>query len=343
MRLGLIGRADRTGLGIETAEFVRHFPDTLVLVVEIPTNEAQNGSYYELNLENTPKHILSGLPLTEATLRAFLAQIDVLFTIETPYNPETYKIAREMGVKTVLRVNFEWLDDFSDNPDLFLAPSLWRFDEYPSPSEFLPYPIATDRVPFKLRKKAKTFVHLAGNMKAGYDRNGTEAFLKAIPLVKSQEARFIIRSQVPIDCFDPRVKVVVKDELNYWDNWKGEGDVLVLPRRYAGQSLPLNEAMASGLAIMASDMSPQNEFLPTDLLIPIETTKTVMIKKSVECAEILPEVIAKKIDEFAGRDISSYSKASGHIAKHWSWDALKPKYLKIFKQLYANANNANHN
>lgn len=342
MNIGLIGRADRTGLGIETAEFVRHFPETKVLVVKLPSNEAQNGSYYDLNLEGLPNHQVCELPLSDETIRGFLKGLDILFTIETPYNPRTYKIAREMGVKSVLRVNFEWLEDYQDNPDLFLAPSLWRFSEYPEPSEYLPYPIATDRLPFKLRKKAKTFVHLAGNMKAGYDRNGTEAFLKAIPLVKSQKARFIIKSQVPIDGInDARVSVLCQDLENYWENWQGKGDVLVLPRRYAGQSLPLNEAMASGLAVIATDMSPQSDFLPRELLIPVRTTKTVQIKKSVIVADLDPQDIADKIDEISGKDISSYSKISKHIAQQWSWDNLKPKYLKIFNKLYASTN-ANH-
>lgn len=343
MNIGIIGRADRTGLGVETEEFVRHFPEARVLIAKMPVREAENRPYYDLNLENLPNAQVCELPLTRRQIVAFLTGLDILFTIETPYNAETFKIAREMGVKTVLRVNFEWLEKYQSNPDLFLAPSLWRFGEYPEPKAYLPFPIATDRLPFKVRKKAKTFVHLAGNCKAGYDRNGTDAFLKAIPLVKNQNIKFIIKSQVPIDSLrDKRVKVIVQDLDNYWENWEGEGDVLVMPRRYAGQSLPLNEAMASGLAIMATDMSPQNEFLPKKLLIPVRDTKTIAIKQLVEVAELNPRDIASKIDEIAETDIEIYSRISHHIAQQWSWDNLKPKYLKIFNNLYASQDN-NHN
>lgn len=337
MNLGIIGRADRTGLGVETEEFVRHFPEARVLIVKMPSCEAQNGSYYDLCPRKFPTAQICELPLKEKCLRAFLKGLDILFCLETPYNADTFRIAREMGVKTVLRVNFEWLERFKDNPDLFLAPSLWRFSAYPEPKAYLPFPIATDRLPFTLRKKAKIFVHIAGNCKAGYDRNGTEAFLKAIPLVKNPNIQFLIKSQVPIAGLkDTRVKVIVNDVENYWENWEEEGDVLVLPRRYAGQSLPLNEAMSRGLAIMATDMSPQNEFLPKKLLIPIRGTKVIGIRQAVEVAEVDPRDIAKKIDEIAETDISEYSKISGHIAQQWSWDNLKPKYLKIFNQLYAN-------
>lgn len=342
MRIGIIGRADRTGLGIETEEFVRHFPDAKVLIAQIPSNEAQNGSYYDINLKSFPNASVCQLPLTSEQIRAFLADLDLLFTIETPYNPETFKIAREMGVKTILRVNYEWLEKFKDNPDLFLAPSLWHFNDYPEPSAYLPFPIATDRLPFKARKKAKIFVHIAGNMKAGYDRNGTEAFLKAIPLVKNQKIKFVIKSQVPIEGIDDkRVKVIVKDVENYWENWQESGDVLVLPRRYAGQSLPLNEAMASGLAIMATDMKPQSDFLPKKLLIPVRDFVQIDIKKPIEACFVDPVEIAKKIDEIAETDIEIYSKVSHHIAQQWSWDNLKQKYLEIFNNLYV-SNNTNH-
>ena len=339
MKIGLIGRADRTGLGIETAEFVRHFPDTKVLIAAIPPKDAQNASYYDLNLKGLADCEVWDMPLSDKVLRAFLKGLDVLFTIETPYNRNAYKIAREMGVKTILRVNYEWLEDYESNPDIFLAPSLWHFSNYPQPSAYLPYPIATDRIKFRLRKKAKTFVHIAGNMKAANDRNGTEALIKAIPLVKNQNIKFIIKSQVEIPSIkDKRVQVICQDVENYWENWDGDGDVLVLPRRYAGQSLPLNEAMASGMAIMATNMSPQADFLPSELLIPIRGTLEMDINRPIEVCQINPRDIAAKIDEIAETDITRFSKISGHIAKEWSWDNLKPKYLTIFNNLYASNN-----
>jgi len=167
--------------------------------------------------------------------------------------------------------------------------------------------------------------------------------LKAIPLVKNQNIKFIIKSQVPIvGVNDHRVIFQCEDKENYWENWEGEGDVLVMPRRYAGQSLPLNEAMASGLAIMATDMSPQNEFLPAELLIPIRGKRVLGLRQTIEVAELNPQDIAKKIDEIAETDITRFSKISGMIAKAWSWETLKPKYLKIFNNLYVSKDN-NHN
>ena len=57
----------------------------------------------------------------------------------------------------------------------------------------------------------------------------------------------------------------VNDYDNYWEIWE-DADVYVSPRKYAGQSLPLNEAMSLGMAVMMTDMEPQNQFLPSSFL-----------------------------------------------------------------------------
>lgn len=329
VKVGIIGRADNTGLGVETWEFCRHFPGAKVMIVSFAFIK-EFEQIYKLHLERFYKpEVVSGIP-SEHELRIFLSNVDVLFTIETPYNPKTYEIAREMGVKTVLRVNYEWLEHRS-RPDLYIAPSLYHFDEIPEPKVYLPFPINREVLPFKLRKKAKKFIHIAGNMKAGYDRNGTDAFLEAIPHIKSN-IEIIIKSQVPIECRDPRVRVDVCDHENYWEIWE-DADVLVSPRRYAGQSLPLNEALSLGMAVVMTDMAPQNEFLPNDFLIPATHKKPLMIKQNIEIAEINPKDIAAKIDEWAGKDIKKYSQISDNIASAWSWEALKSKYQQLFTNL----------
>jgi glycosyltransferase involved in cell wall biosynthesis len=233
----------------------------------------------------------------------------------------------------VLRVNYEWLDDIHSTPeyrpDLFLSPSIWEFDKIPSPKEYLPYPINRKVLPFKLREKAKKFIHIAGNMKAGHDRNGTKAFFQAIPLIKSNDIEIIVKSQVPLTINDKRVRVDVCNYENYFDIWE-DADVYVSPRRYAGQSLPLNEAMSLGMAVIMTDMSPQNSFLPKELLIKPKMLSEIEIKnKKIEYDEIEPIEIAKKIDEIAGKDITKYSMISDEIATFWSWDNLINKYKKI--------------
>jgi len=328
IKIGIIGRADNTGLGIETWEFCRHFPEAKTLIVEFES--LYPGPTYKIYPARFNNPVIVTEQPNDYEIRAFLEGLDVLFTIETPYNRRTYQIAREMGVKTILRVNFEWLYDY--HPDLFLVPSLYRYQDIPEPKLYLPFPVNRQVLPFKLRTKAKKFIHIAGNCKAGYDRNGTELFLKAIPYIKS-DIEIIIKSQVPIAGIkDKRTRVDVKNYENYWDIWE-DADVLVSPRRYAGQSLPLNEAMSRGLAIIMTDMEPQSQFLPKELSIKPKGFEPLMISRKIDMAVIDPKDIAKKIDEIANQDIRDYSKMSNRIAEAWSWESLKPKYEQIFKNI----------
>jgi glycosyltransferase involved in cell wall biosynthesis len=327
-RAGIIGRADNTGLGVETWEFCRHIP-AKALIVSLE-HIAEHKDLYRLNLDRFDNFkVVKGIP-TDDDLREFYKDIDVLFTIETPYNRRAYDIAREMGVKSILRINYEWFDN-KDNPDLFLAPSLYHFNDLPDPKKYLPFPINREVLPFKLKKKAKKFIHIAGNMKAGHDRNGTKLFLEAIKHIKS-DIEIIIKSQAPIECDDKRVRIDIANPNEYWKIWE-EADVYVSPRRYAGQSLPLNEAMSRGMAVIMTDMAPQNGFLPKDLLITPKEIKKLMIKQEIEIADIAPEDIAKAIDNIANKDISRYSRQSDEVAKHWSWERLKTEYLKLFKNI----------
>ena len=91
--------------------------------------------------------------------------------------------------------------------------------------------------------------------------------------------------------------------------------------------------MSLGMAVIMTDMPPQNDFLPRELLIKPKLINPLIIAKKIEIASIDPKDIAAKIDGIVGQDITKYSLASNHIAEAWSWQALKPRYIKLFKQI----------
>ena len=57
------------------------------------------------------------------------------------------------------------------------------------------------------------------------------------------------------------------------------------------------------------------------------------VKKTIPIADLDPIDIAAAIDRIAGQDIKKYSKISNDIAQAWSWETLKPKYLRLFKHV----------
>lgn len=325
-KIGIIARCDNRGLGIQTWEFYKHIEPFKILIVIFDHENNHPERYEKGNVR-----ICKEKP-DQSDLNWLLGGIDVLVVFETVYSSEVLSQAKQRGIATIMQPNWEWFDE-KDRPDLLIPPSLWHFEDYPDPKIYLPAPVNRDLIPFKLREKAKVFLHNAGNMQAGYDRNGTKILFEAIPLVKS-DVKFIIKSQIKIEgSKDGRIEMVCDDKLNYWEQWQTDADVLLYPRRYGGLSLPLNEAMSAGLVPIMIDCDPVNRFLPKELLIKPNGKEELFIRQKVESYSIMPDELAKKIDEIANKDITKFSKISDHIAENWSWTKLKSKYLRILNKI----------
>ena len=323
MRLGIIVRCDNSGLGILSYEHVKYLNPDKVLVVKI-------GRYKQFS-ERYPKAIIGqGIP-TDDEIRLFLTDLDICLTFETPYNWHLYKIAREMGVKTICQCNYEWLN-FCDLPDLFQCVSTWHYDKIPGNKILVPCPVSREIIPFRKRYEAKTFLHIAGHKDALYGRNGTVEFMQAITKVKS-DVKFIIYSQSNFDVPND-IRIDYKQgDFNDYSSLYHEGDILVYPRRYGGQSLQLNEALSSGMPVLMTNMEPQNEFLPKEWLIEPSERKKIKIRQSFDICICSPEVIATKIDEWAGKDIELFSNIADSIANKLSWNTLIRNYKEMFASL----------
>jgi glycosyltransferase involved in cell wall biosynthesis len=323
-RIGFIARCDDTGLGVESMEFVEHVKPDKIMTLMI--------GYKKQHPERFPgSTVIKGVP-SEHEIRTWLEGLDVVFAIETGYHPFFFSICHRAGVKTILRVNYEYLDVCTgiNRPDLFLLPTPWHEADVPNPKKVLPFPINTDRVKAREIKTAQTFVHIAGHR--GYmDRNGTELFLRAIPLVKSP-AKFIIYDQAGgLKTKDKRAEIRGEAK-HYWDMY-ADGDVLVIPRKHSGQCLPMREAMAAGMPTLMTDMDPQNKTLDPEWLIPIRRELSVDIKKRIEYADIDPAKVAQKIDEWYNKNIWQTSSKLIKKAQSENWTALLPEYLKLLQNL----------
>src|SRR3990172_4415649 len=176
LRIGLIARADNTGLGTQTWEFYRHMHPTKTLVVDISELNGMENFH-----ERYPDGGISyGFP-TDDVVERFLKDLDVVFTCETPYNYKLFEWAPLVGVKTVLQPNWEFLDYHQQEnlpfPDLFALPSQWHWEDFfYGKKMFLPVPVDRSRLPLrKPAERARVFLHIAGRP-AHEDRNGTQQF-----------------------------------------------------------------------------------------------------------------------------------------------------------------------
>jgi glycosyltransferase involved in cell wall biosynthesis len=274
---------------------------------------------------------IHGLPTAE-DFRVWLQDVDVVYTAETGYGHALWDEAERQGVRTILHANWEFLDHH-DRPTVWAAPSLWHYGDIPFPNKcFLPVPI--DTAPQTVHQETNV-VHVVGRP-AIHDRNGTLDLIEALQFVQSP-------LNVTITCQDPHyvtdllaryrlpdhvaVHQLSGDISNRWDLYRNQS-VLVMPRRFGGLSLPVNEALAMGMPVIMPDIAP-NDWLPKEWLVPARVKTSFRAKQHIDVYETDRHELAATIDRVITDD-KAPQMAQG-IAKSLSWDTLKPLYEKTLR------------
>lgn len=339
MRLGILARADHTGLGYQTRAYYKHLNPAKTMLIDI---SALNGN--EQHYEWYPDAmIVRGFP-RPMHLEQFLTGLDVVLTAESPYNYELYAMARQMGVKTAVVYNYEFFDWFKypeyPVPDLLISPSMWNFGEVNAwvnhrnlhsdvkiSHVYLHHPVDREDFPFRLRQ-TKKFIHIAGKP-AAQDRNGTWDYLAADPtgtvITQSDSLAFHIRRRYR----QSRVLTNIQEPHHMYQM----GDILVFPRRYGGNCLPLNEALSSGMPVIMPDISPNNYLLPKEWLVPASVTEYFEPRTRIPIYSVDHEALVEKLKSLQYCNIRDESYKANAIADSISWTTMKPKYLEALEGL----------
>lgn len=328
-RLGLIARADNSGLGTLSREFYEHFRFTKVLVLD-------NGKYRSFP-ERFPGARVSKRIGSEE-IEWLLDGIDILVTLETPYEWQIYNQARKRGVKTILVPMYECEPNpLPAVPTLVVCPSALDYRVFRPELrnkclvKQLDIPVNRERVEYRIRKKALVFQHNAGH--GGLlGRNGTTELLAAIPMCKS-DAKFIIYSQKRLDFSHPNVEVRVGNYPEYWDLW-GDGDMFVFPHKFDGLSLPIQEALSSGMPVLSTAIFPFTMMMPEKWMFTAHESMSLRAwDRYIDVAVIDPQDIADTIDQWYGKDIREESRLANSIAEKLSWKTLGDKWKAIFDSI----------
>ena len=345
MRLGIIARSDNTGLGNQTMELVKMLnPDKILLInSQFFNNNKQHPEWYKgYNVIETKK----GMPKTSEIIE-FLEGLDVVISCETFYHLELVDLAKKQGIKTILQYNYELFGNLAHPewtlPDVLLAPSSWNLDavieKFGSKTKVMHLPPPTDQSLFNqareinLSKDHKRILHIAGK-KAAKDRNGTDSLLEMIKYSK-EDYELVIKSQTPLNliCKDPRVKIEIGNPDNRQDMYSGF-DAMVLPRRYAGLCLPMNEALMSALPVFMTNISPNNAILPPKWLAESKQIDTFRTKSMVNVYDAKSDSLAKIIDNYVANNNKQNIKQDAlEIGlENFSVENLKEKYIKIINE-----------
>ncbi len=340
-KLGLIARADTTGLSAQTHAVWQHLRPTATLVVDM--DHVRGVKTVPTDISRFPgarPWVPAGFPAPisarDATVDDFLRAVDVVYTAETPYNYYVFERARELGVKTVLHANPEFLDYWVHpelpRPDVVALPTRWYMREIsellaPTPVLLLPVPVPAVPTPARL-VRCRRLLHLAG-VQPARDRNGTQILLHAMPSV-SPLAHLRVVSHGSVG--DVPRNVIVDTSPYRWPRQAPAADLMVIPRRFGGLCLPMQESLARGVPVLMSAVEPQASVLPPGLLVtasPGESYQAARLRVTLQ--DVSPELLAARINELVDspgelRELAAWARA---WARANSWVALHHMYLEL--------------
>lgn len=344
MKIGLLAYSTDTGLGNQTFAFYKHMKPHKTLIADL-----SKLNHVETHHERFPDaRIAQGIP--ECTDMDWLTDdVDVVFVCETPLNYCLFEKANAKGVPTVLQYNYEFLDYLNKPqlapPTVLAAPSIWHKKDVESlkiaPVVDLPVPTEVDDIEVRQIIECRTMFHIAGKQ-AIHDRNGTMTFVEAAIKCGRKFKYQIYAQQIDgtteqlIQKAGEHIDIeVIYNTPNYLDMYT-EGDVLVLPRKYGGLCLPMQEALAAGIPVIMPDIEPNGYRLPKQWLVPAERTRSFMTRTKIDIFETNPNMLAFKMCEFADGDFMRWSNQEAiEIGKGLSWKKLKNYYQEIFNQVVA--------
>lgn len=346
-KLGLIAFANDGGLGAQTRRLARMLKPERVMIIDssgFSPNRVQHFDWYK----DYPSFVTRGFPNNEQ-VKKFLEGLTHAFCAENPYNFGLYHFAKDYGVKVYCQVNYEFCENLAQpwlpTPTKFLMPSYWKLKEMErtfgaDSVVYLPPPVPQEEFEevreHNLKKTGgRKFLHIIGTA-VDHDRNGTVDLLKAVQKTKG-DFELVIRSQhpIPMDLFldDPRVKYDIGNLEKNWQLYWGF-DALLLPRRWGGLCLPMNEALACGIPVLMTNITPNKEILPKKWLSPVTEEEKFMTRAPIDTYSVKPLSYAKLIDKFVSMSDKSLKKekikAVQIYTENYSEKALLPKYLELF-------------
>lgn len=346
VKKGLIAFANDGGLGAQTRRLAHFLKPDIIMVVNSSGFSKNTTQHYEW-YQDFNYFIVDGFPNNDHC-KKFLQNLTHVFCVENPYNFGLVYWGQLQGTKIYCQTNYEFCDNLDKpwlpTPDKFLMPSHWMLEEmkqlYGDKVQYLPPPMTAEEFKepretnLKRRGKRK-FLHVLGTP-ATADRNGVLDLIDAVPLTKS-DFELVIRTQHPLsmDVYldDPRVQYEQGNLGKNSDLYK-DFDALILPRRWGGLCLTMNEALMSAMPVIMPDISPNSQVLPQEWLVPAQLKGRFLARTPIEFHSVDHQKLADKMDELATMSDEKFNelrlRAYKLALEKFSFEALEEEYSKLF-------------
>lgn len=321
MTLAVIARGDQGGLGAQTWEMCRHVGPDKILLLDL--GKAGRGTTRRERFEGLAGELRvhGGSRLDHGDLDWVLKDTTTIYTAEGTYGYDLPVAAERAGVRLVVHANPElWTERSRGATTEVVCPTPWEIDRVPG-ATMMPMPVDRERVPFRERRRAFTFWH--PKAPAFHDRHGSAIVEAALAHIKTA-CRVLITGETELPLGPSHVGQVLVDRVgpreNYWDGYRF-ADVLILPRRYAGLCLPVQEALSSGMPVVMLDTGPYAGKAGV-LTIPTTSSYEVRMKGGqFPVFDAEPEALANEIDQLVyDHDlVGRCSRAADGTAEGLSW------------------------
>jgi hypothetical protein len=335
LRIGLVGPCWGYGLAHQNRDIAAH------LGIERWLISGRAGNW----TPNLPCRLDAiGRDLSPLEVEAWLDGLDAMLFVERPAFSHVVQVARRLGVCVACVPNWEWLSpalEWLRLVDVMLCPTRhtarmlrnWkqRFGFEWGVVE-APWPIDTDRFPFRQRRVCERFVYVNGSGGAEAVRcDGSETRFRRKGLdVLLAAARYVPEIPIVVYAFPqeaPQLPSNVELRRPPADNrlLYGDGDVCIQPSRWEGLGLPLLECQAAGMPLITTDAAPMNEHQPL-AVIPAEMEAVRLSPElCIPAARIEPQDLAFVLRSVYGRRIGSHSRrARGFVEREHSWQIAGP-------------------
>jgi glycosyltransferase involved in cell wall biosynthesis len=343
--IGIWGaRIDNGGLAWQTLALSKMLNPRKILAIDSSSFNPGTQQDYE-RFEDFDTTIITRFPTNIDAAQFLKTGVSHVFVCETAYNMNFFNQAAFKRVKVFLQPNAEFADHLTQRrhplPYMFILPSTWHMDKYQERyRNVMLLPPPTDEKQFEEvrnvnmeRTIKKLKILFINGKQAHLDRNGLKSVLEAVNLTKG-DFTLTVRSQYDIEeeIKDSRVIVEIGNIDKQEDMYK-DFDLMLFPRRYGGLSLPLNEALISGLPVIMTNISPNDYLLPKHWLINSSIIGQFITRIPIDVYAADVDDLANKIDEFCNMSneerLIEKQRAFNIGKENFSFEILKPQYESL--------------